>query len=526
MDSTADYDVIILGGAFSGAASGILLRRWMPNARVLIVEKLPAFSRKVGEATVEISSYFLHKVLGLYDHLSREHLPKHGLRYWYHDHPERDLHRMAEVGPDEIPLLPAFQLDRARMDEHLLATAVAEGCALLRPARVTAVEPGWPLNTVQVETADGARALTARWLIDATGRRALLAKQLGVHQRVDRHPTAALWGRFSGVTDLDGVDVIGRDPRAPRLPDIKAARRLATNHFCGYGYWCWAIPLAPGETSVGVVYHKELLELPDAPTAAERFERFVRSEPGLRELLAHAELDRDDFLTYGHLPYRATRYADRGWALVGDAASFIDPYYSPGLDHASMSIYATCRLIEDELTGRLDDAALGARLDTHNGQFHRSYDRWIEALYLGKYEYIGDAELGGAAALWDTGMYYMGVVSPVYRDIEALANPAFGPDVFGAKAAWWLMRFINRRLVHLARFRRATGNYGARNTDWRVLVRSPGLERAAAPFIRQAAGIWLQVEREYWWTRLRRGLWRMPLREPVPKAPAARSAAK
>ena len=34
------YDVVILGGAFSGASTAILLRRESPQLRVLIVEKV------------------------------------------------------------------------------------------------------------------------------------------------------------------------------------------------------------------------------------------------------------------------------------------------------------------------------------------------------------------------------------------------------------------------------------------------------------------------------------------------------
>src|SRR5882757_3445413 len=76
------YDVIILGGAFSGASTAILLRRDHPQLRVLIVEKLDAFDAKVGEATTEMSAMFLTRVLALWEHLEREHLPKEGLRYW------------------------------------------------------------------------------------------------------------------------------------------------------------------------------------------------------------------------------------------------------------------------------------------------------------------------------------------------------------------------------------------------------------------------------------------------------------
>ena len=51
-----DYDVVIIGGAFSGAATALMLKRKRPGARVLIIEKTTAFDRKVGESTTEVSS--------------------------------------------------------------------------------------------------------------------------------------------------------------------------------------------------------------------------------------------------------------------------------------------------------------------------------------------------------------------------------------------------------------------------------------------------------------------------------------
>ncbi|HLY72671.1 MAG TPA: tryptophan 7-halogenase, partial [Planctomycetota bacterium] len=65
------YDVIVLGGALAGASTALLLRRHLPGLRVLILERNPAFDWKVGESTVEISSYFLTRVLRLYEYLSR-----------------------------------------------------------------------------------------------------------------------------------------------------------------------------------------------------------------------------------------------------------------------------------------------------------------------------------------------------------------------------------------------------------------------------------------------------------------------
>ena len=58
-----DYDVAIIGGAFSGAATALVLKRRQPNARVLIIEKTSEFDRKVGESTTEVSSCYMNLVI-------------------------------------------------------------------------------------------------------------------------------------------------------------------------------------------------------------------------------------------------------------------------------------------------------------------------------------------------------------------------------------------------------------------------------------------------------------------------------
>ena len=65
-----EYDVVVVGGALSGASTAILLLRELPGLRVLIIEKSTAFTRRVGEASVEISGYFLGRVLGLTHYLN------------------------------------------------------------------------------------------------------------------------------------------------------------------------------------------------------------------------------------------------------------------------------------------------------------------------------------------------------------------------------------------------------------------------------------------------------------------------
>jgi flavin-dependent dehydrogenase len=511
------YDVVVIGGALAGAATGILLRRFAPEARVLIVERQEHFGRKVGEATVEVSAYFLHRLLGLSEHLESEHLPKHGLRFWFTDGAGRTIAEMTEVGSRQIPKLPSFQIDRSRIDEAALAAATAAGCELVRPAKVTAIDLDWPQNRLTIAGADGGeRQVEARWVVDASGRQVFLGRRLGLVEAVAEHPTTAHWARWRGVADMDGPAILGDDPERPRLPPLRPRRRNATNHFCGYGWWCWVIPLAGGDTSIGLVHDRELFDLPPGGSLAERYQRFLHSQPGLAELVADAEMVPDDFLAYKHLPYRLRRYSDRGWAVVGDASGFIDPYYSPGLDNLAMSTWASSRLIADELAGRLPDGELDRRLATHDRRFRRSYERWLSALYLGKYELMGDAELIACAYLVETALYYLGIVTPVYKDAESTGNPTFGLDNLASNLSYALMSRFNRRLNRLARARRATGLYGRHNVGRRMLGPAPGLGTAALPMLWAGLRIWSKIETGHLAGRLRHG--RQDLSRPVPTA--------
>src|SRR4051812_19149782 len=155
--STQHYDVVILGGAFSGASTAILLRRELPRLRVLIVEKATAFDEKVGEATTEMSAMFLTRRLAMWEHLEREQLPKEGLRYWFSNDKVTGHANASETGGAIRSTVPSFQLRRDALDEHLLATAVAEGAELWRPARVRDVAIGNFDHQLTVELGDEVR---------------------------------------------------------------------------------------------------------------------------------------------------------------------------------------------------------------------------------------------------------------------------------------------------------------------------------------------------------------------------------
>src|SRR5437879_11453800 len=135
-DNASAYDVVVIGGALSGAATATLLLRQNPSLRLLIVEKSAQLSRRVGEATVEISAYFMGRVLGLTQYLNESHLVKQGLRFWFTNDEVKTLADASELGPLYQVRVPSYQLDRAAFDEEVLRRAGVAGAHIMRPVTV------------------------------------------------------------------------------------------------------------------------------------------------------------------------------------------------------------------------------------------------------------------------------------------------------------------------------------------------------------------------------------------------------
>jgi len=494
-----NYDVVIVGGALAGAGTAIVLLREQPNLKILIVEKSTSFGRRVGEATVEVSCYFLGRVLGLMQHLNEAHLLKQGMRFWFYNSEAQSLADCSEIGGRYLSRVPAFQVDRAVLDEEVLRRAGEMGVEILRGASVGKVQlvPGSQQH-VEVKTPDGSKQISARWVVDASGVAALLARQQGWWRPNKAHPTTAVWSRWTGVKDWDGLEL------AKKFPDWSMAchgiRATATNHLVGPGWWAWIIPLKGGDVSIGVVFDQRLVTWPEGGSVAQRLKDFLMQHPIGRELMADAQWRGGDVHWRKNLPYYSTTFAGDGFALVGDAAAFMDPFYSPGMDWISFTASSAAHLILAERRGE----AVAPLVERHNYNFARSYSRWFEAIYLDKYEYMGDYELMRLAFLLDLGFYYLGVASqPFKRGAKALLEPLFTtrPSI----PFFHLIRAYNRRFAAIARSRRVRGTWGRANHHRRFMFQGYTFAGGSGGPIIKAIASWAFLElREGWRTWLAR----------------------
>lgn len=490
------WDVIIIGGALSGASTACLLLRRTPGLRILIIERNAAFKRRVGESTVEVSAHFLGRVLGLSGHLLENHLVKQGLRFWFKNAEATTLDECSEIGPGYNVRFPGYQVDRSVLDEEVLGRAVAAGAVLRRPLQVRSVElVEGGLQRVEWSDEEGQSGIeTARWLVDASGVAAVLArKHLWLSSNTE-HPIAAVWSRWSGVKNWDSLELADKFPTWANR--TKAVRFTATNHLVGRGWWAWFIPLKGGDVSIGVVFDQRLVELPPGERLGERLKAMLLEHPVAGELLERAVWNAGDVHFRRNLAYRSSTHAGDGFVLVGDAAGFIDPFYSPGLDWISYTTSAAAALVGDSL----QQTAGPERVAKHNLLFSTSYDRWFRAIYKDKYFYMGDYELMSLAFRLDLGLYYMGVVSqPFKHGAVALETPSFsGPGTFLPAQ---IIAFYNRRLAAIGQDRWQRGKWGRHNAGRFFSFRSYELNAMLGLRVLLAFGAYLWLElREGWRT--------------------------
>ena len=187
--TNADYDLAILGGGLAGGLLARQLRLQRPDLRVLVLERANDTSYKVGEATVELFSNYLVRKLGLSTYLYEHHLPKNGLRFFFdREGSDAPITELSEIGSYGLPFHPSFQLDRAALERELRDGSAARGADVLEGCKVTDVQLGDPVHHVEFEEGSAKRRVSARWVVDATGRTSLLAKKLGLRLPEKQQP--------------------------------------------------------------------------------------------------------------------------------------------------------------------------------------------------------------------------------------------------------------------------------------------------------------------------------------------------
>jgi len=425
------FDVVICGGGLSGLLLGLQLRRDFPQLQVLLLEKtrrpLPDGCHKVGESSVELGCQYLER-LGLRDYLVKNQLIKHGLRF-FPGGGKKPLEERFEIGPMQEPVVSSYQLDRGSFENDLrefneqAGTLLLEGCAVRDVELKTGGDDPHLVVFEAAATGDAGEPprrvqVKARWLVDATGRHALLRKRMKL-TRGSRHAASAGWYRVEGRVDIN--DMV--PSHVSRWHDAAFAKERwrSTNHLMGAGYWAWIIPLSSGLTSIGLVVHNELHSFDTVRSLKGVQEFLAEHEPVMAKALeSHKVLDFLCLRDYSHTIGRG--WSTERWGLVGEAGAFVDPLYSPGTDFIAYANTFTGELIRTDLEG--------GDLETRTRELNLQYRSLVAGnidVYAQSAPVYGHARAMLAKVYWDNFAYWSYSCQYFLRGIYRLSGAAAEP---------------------------------------------------------------------------------------------------
>ncbi len=322
-------DVLVIGAGPAGSLVAAQLARAGHEVLVLEKQNFPRFS--IGESLLANSLQFIEAAGMLEAVQKRSFQYKNGAAF------ARGALRSEYNFADKTSPGPAFtyQVPRADFDHTLILDAERQGARVRYEVEITAVDFGGERPLVRSRSAAGEEGEhRPRFVLDASGFGRTLPRLLSLDRSSDFPVRAALF------THIEDRIVSGAFDRQKILVSI---------HPREHDVWYWLIPFSNGRSSLGVVASREFHQR-HAGTTQERLWQIVREEPGLARLLAEAKGVAQVGEIVGYAA-RVSQLHGPGFALLGNAAEFLDPVFSSGVTIAMQSAQLAAQALVRQLRG-------------------------------------------------------------------------------------------------------------------------------------------------------------------------------
>ena len=342
--------IAIIGGGPAGAALGALLAQKGFKAGIFHTDKRPPLI--VGESLLPVVIPMLQK-LGVEEEVKSFGVYKPGATVC--------------LSPSEIINISfgwaggrmanyAYNTPRDLFDRAILKSAEWHGAKVFGiNARL---ERGDAPDTIRLtqdtlEKTDGFFGAGADLIVDATGRLRMISRLLDIPVKQGGRKDVALFAHLDKavITDPGNIhlDLLTRG-------------------------WSWRIPL-PGRVSVGFVIQPSHLEKFGADIDTQ-YDEFIHEESALKSY-SEGAARLTPVVKYNNYQIIPSRLYGSGWAMIGDAAGFLDPVFSSGVYLGMRSAFDLFDAIEND-----SDAAMRKYQERRFRQL-RLWQRIIDSWYSG-----------------------------------------------------------------------------------------------------------------------------------------------
>ena len=326
---TESRQVVIIGAGPSGAIAAALLKRKGHDVLVIERQHFPRFS--IGESLLSHCLDFVEEA-GMLDAVNAAGFQrKNGAAFaWGERYSAFDFGETFSNGKPTT-----FQVQRADFDKLLADQAALQGVEIRYGQAITSVDFSLAKPRLGVQREDGSEyRVEADFVLDASGYGRVLPRLLDLEAPSNFPVRQAV---FTHVEDRIDAPAFDRE------------KILITTHPSKRDVWFWTIPFSGGRCSVGVVAAAEhFAGRTDDLDACLR--GFIAETPSLAGVLQNAVWDTPARTIGGYSANVKTLHGP-GFALLGNAAEFLDPVFSSGVTIAMRSASMAANVLHRQLQG-------------------------------------------------------------------------------------------------------------------------------------------------------------------------------
>lgn len=325
--------VVVIGAGPSGAIAAALLKR--NGHDVLIIERqhFPRFS--IGESLLSHCIDFIEEA-GMLDAVQAAGFQvKTGAAFaWGERYSAFDFGDTFSNGKPTT-----FQVQRGEFDKLLADQAALQGVEIRYGETIVGVDFSGPCRYLHVRRENGSEYhLKAKFVLDASGYGRVLPRLLDLEAPSNFPVRQAVFTHVEDRIEHPGFD---------------RTKILVTTHPTKRDIWFWTIPFSNGRCSVGVVAAKEHFDGRNSDLDA-CLRGFIAETPSLAGVLQNAVWDTPARTIGGYSANVKTLHGP-GFALLGNAAEFLDPVFSSGVTIAMRSASMAAGLLHRQLIGETVD---------------------------------------------------------------------------------------------------------------------------------------------------------------------------
>lgn len=364
--------VVVIGAGPSGAIAAALLKRKGHDVLMIERQHFPRFS--IGESLLSHCLDFVEEA-GMLEAVNAAGFQlKNGAAFaWGEQYSAFDFGDTFSNGKPTT-----FQVQRADFDKLLADQAALQGVDVRYGEAIVSVDFTLPKPQLDVLREDGSQyRVEADFVLDASGYGRVLPRLLDLEAPSDFPVRQAV---FTHVEDhIDN-------------PAFEREKILITTHPIHRDIWFWTIPFSNGRCSVGVVAAAEHFE-GRMENLDECLRGFIAETPSLAGVLNNAVWDTPARTIGGYSANVKTLHGP-GFALLGNAAEFLDPVFSSGVTIAMRSASMAAGVLHRQLQGERVDWQTEFALPLKRGV--DTFRCYVEGWYAGTFQDV-IYHVGGSA---------------------------------------------------------------------------------------------------------------------------------